>query len=203
MIDSAELESFKDGKPVSGKIGEVKTPVYELPEQPVATLNEPITDTIMRDVQRIAKFTKLVLIPKDNSRMLDWDLWGPLVFSLILATTMSWERSGDDSALAFTLVFVTVGLGSIVVTINAKLIGGTASFFQSVCVLGYCVVPLNVAAIFCLLFSNGFMRTFFCGLGFVWSVKASIGFIAPFVPVGRKFLGVYPLVLFYLSLSWM
>merc|ERR1719493_623227 len=131
----------------------------------------------MRDVKRVYKFTQLVLMPKEDSRMLDWDLWGPLVFCLMLATTMSWEHSGDDSALAFTLVFVIVGLGSIVVTVNANLIGGTASFFQSVCVLGYCVVPLNVAAIFCLIFSNGFIRTVFCGMGFVWSVKASIGFI--------------------------
>ncbi len=36
--------------------------------------------------------------------------------------------------------------GSFVVTINTKLLGGHISFFQCVCVLGYCVFPIVLAA---------------------------------------------------------
>ena len=37
--------------------------------------------------------------------------------------------------------------GSFVVTINTKLLGGKISFFQCVCVLGYCVFPIVLGAI--------------------------------------------------------
>lgn len=36
--------------------------------------------------------------------------------------------------------------GAFVVTINTKLLGGHISFFQCVCVLGYCVFPIILAA---------------------------------------------------------
>jgi len=38
---------------------------------------------------------------------------------------------------------------------------------------------------------------------FVWSTGASVGFLAGMVPPERKFLAVYPVLLFYLVLSWM
>ena len=41
-----------------------------------------------------------------------------------------------DGGPAFAEVFVIVWLGSMVVTLNTKLLGGHISFFQSVCVLG-------------------------------------------------------------------
>lgn len=36
--------------------------------------------------------------------------------------------------------------GAFVVTVNTKLLGGQISFFQCVCVLGYCVFPIILAA---------------------------------------------------------
>ena len=36
--------------------------------------------------------------------------------------------------------------GSFVVTINTKLLGGKISFFQCVCVLGYCIFPIVLGA---------------------------------------------------------
>ena len=46
-------------------------------------------------------------------------------------------------------MFVVVWLGALVVTLNTKLLGGHISFFQSVCVLGYCLLPLSIALIVC------------------------------------------------------
>lgn len=37
--------------------------------------------------------------------------------------------------------------GAFVVTVNTKLLGGKISFFQCVCVLGYCIFPIVLAAI--------------------------------------------------------
>jgi hypothetical protein len=35
-----------------------------------------------------------------------------------------------------------------VVTVNAQLLRGKISFFQSVCTLGYCLLPLTIAVLF-------------------------------------------------------
>ena len=57
-------------------------------------------------------------------------------------------------------------------TLNAKILGGKVSFFQSVCVLGYCIFPINLAAI--LIAALKFMLPFIlkmiiAGVAFFWS----------------------------------
>ena len=83
-----------------------------------------------------------------------------LILAIILSSGVShptlYDRDGDalpaapardDSAAVFAAVFLIVWCGSAVVTVNAVLLGGTVSFFQSICILGYCVFPLTVAAL--------------------------------------------------------
>lgn len=45
------------------------------------------------------------------------------------------------------LVFGVVSLGAVVLTLNVVLLGGNIGFFQSMCLLGYCLFPLDIAAI--------------------------------------------------------
>lgn len=47
------------------------------------------------------------------------------------------------------LVFALISVGAIALTINVVLLGGTIGFFQSLCLLGYCLFPMDVAAIVC------------------------------------------------------
>jgi hypothetical protein len=49
------------------------------------------------------------------------------------------------------LVFTELGLGAIVLTVNVILLGGEIVFFQSLCLLGYCLFPINIAALVCTL----------------------------------------------------
>ena len=51
----------------------------------------------------------------------------------------------------FGVVFIVMWGGAFVVTINTKLLGGHISFFQCVCVLGYCVFPIVLGAFIVLL----------------------------------------------------
>jgi hypothetical protein len=67
-----------------------------------------------------------------------------------LSTILSATAPGDTASLVFAAVFVIVWFGAAAVTINAQLLGGTISFFQSVCILGYCVFPLTLSAFVCL-----------------------------------------------------
>lgn len=81
------------------------------------------------------------------------DLWGPLLVCLLLSTLLSVTAPGDSASMVFAAVFVIVWFGAAAVTINAQLLGGTISFFQSVCILGYCVFPLTLSALGCLIMS--------------------------------------------------
>lgn len=89
------------------------------------------------------------------------DLWGPLLVCLMLSTTLSLTAPGSSASLVFAAVFVIVWCGAAMVTINAQLLGGSISFFQSVCILGYCVFPLTLAAILCVVLS--FLINQVCG----------------------------------------
>lgn len=171
------------------------------------TLDEPISTTIMRDLSQIGFKLKYVLLPKmreDKGKQLrNWDLWGPLLLCLMLALTLS-ISSEEGADLIFATIFVIIWVGAGVVTLNAKLLGGKISFFQSVCVLGYCVFPINITALLCALIGNHLfiIRLILVVLSFTWSTFSSVGFMATLVSEDKKILAVYPVFLFYLFLSW-
>ena len=88
-----------------------------------------------------------------------------------------------------------------------QLLGGSISFFQSVCVLGYCVFPLAIASLLLLLI-HAFGKSVVVDLlvvavAFVWSTRASVVFIGQFISEERRALAVYPVFFFYTFLGWM
>ena len=52
------------------------------------------------------------------------DLWGPLIFCLLLSMFLSIRASKDQTDLVFSGVFSIVWLGEAVVTLQIKLLGG-------------------------------------------------------------------------------
>ena len=85
---------------------------------------------------------KLVMVPRSASadiqaELRNWDLWGPLVICMMLAVLLSISAPPEQAATVFCTVFGIVWVGAAVVTLNAQLLEGRLSFFQSVCVLGY------------------------------------------------------------------
>jgi len=171
----------------------------------LGTLDEPVSITIMRDLTMVGNKMMCVLNPrKANIQTLkNWDLWGPLLLCLMLATLLSWFAPYEQKSLVFASVFVIIWCGAAVVTVNALLLGGNISFFQSVCVLGYCIFPLNIASVVCLLGGPFFWRTVVVAVCFMWSTTASLGFMGELVPPNRKALAVYPLFLFYITIGWL
>jgi len=53
----------------------------------------------------------------------DWDLWGPLVFCLLLSLLLSFNQV-EQKSLVFSGVFAMVWIGEAVVTFQIKLLGG-------------------------------------------------------------------------------
>ena len=171
----------------------------------LGTLDEPVTETIMRDLRMVGNKMMCVLNPrKANIETLkNWDLWGPLILCLMLATLLSWFAPYEQKSLVFASVFVIIWCGAAVVTVNALLLGGNISFFQSVCVLGYCIFPLNIASVICLIGGPLIWRLAVVAVCFFWSTSASLGFMGELVPTNRRALAVYPLFLFYTSIGWL
>lgn len=103
--------------------------IDSLSSDALMTLNEPISTTFMRDLNRVGKKLKTVLLPVTTStetlkELRDWDLWGPLLLCLLLSIITSSHAPSGQTSLVFASVFVLVWVGAAVVTLNAKLLGG-------------------------------------------------------------------------------
>jgi hypothetical protein len=242
-----------------------------------STLNEPVRETIMRDIMAVVEKLKIVLQPMDRSsfspftilystvaaseaasdhqssntttnadgqsqpssippqqppafqlpdmnampdaelsendrfvirRLKDWDLWGPLILCLSLSVLLSMKAPSQQAATVFAAVFCSVWAGGTVITINAQLLGGTISFFQSLCVMGYSTFPLVIAAfvIGCLklIFHTWiWIDLIFVVLGFAWSTRVSSIFISLYIKQERRSLALYPVFFFYTFLGWL
>eukprot|EP00397_Hematodinium_sp_SG-2012_P019688 GEMP01020244.1.p1 GENE.GEMP01020244.1~~GEMP01020244.1.p1 ORF type:complete len:197 (+),score=23.16 GEMP01020244.1:327-917(+) len=171
-------------------------------------LDEPVRETIMRDVRAVGQKLYYVLLPQSRhdkgSGLRDWDLWGPLVLCLSLGIILAFQANNSENAgNEFALVFMLMWVGSGVVTLNCLLLKGKISIFQSICVLGYCVFPLVIAAALSAAIRIRALKFIFVLAGFLWSTGASVGFMTDIVPDDRKALGVYPVWLFYAAISWM
>ncbi|ETE67488.1 Protein YIPF6, partial [Ophiophagus hannah] len=194
--------------------GEITVPVgSNTPDEDYSTLDEPVKETVMRDLKAVGKKFVHVMYPKKSSTLLrDWDLWGPLILCVLLALMLQGGAADntEDRGPQFAEVFVIIWFGAVVITLNSKLLGGTISFFQSLCVLGYCILPLTVALLVCrlVLLANSGTAGFIVRLlvvitMFGWSTLASTAFLADSQPPNRKGLVVYPIFLFYFVISWM
>lgn len=141
----------------------------------------------LRDLRAIYNKMLQVLRPTSGNAVLrEWDLWGPLLFTTTLAILLSLDAPPSQSLSVFTGIFAIVSIGSVVVTLNCKLLGGkvyvqadwsplrklthpVSSFLQSLCVLGYCLFPLDVAALLATFIRILWIRIPIALVGFAWS----------------------------------
>ena len=192
----------------------------------MSTLDESISKTFKRDVDRIASNVKNVLDAKrvflgrnnndsgDGERidaarqqpLRDWDLYGPLIFVLLFGVCLSSSSSGggggkSDAGTIFSVVFATVAFGGVALTLNVKFLGGKIIFLQAMSLIGYCIFPLDVSALLCRASTNSVYRFVVVALGVAWSAAASVPFVSAAVVDERKALAVYPMVLLYVTLG--
>lgn len=72
----------------------------------------------------------------------DWDLWGPLIFCLLLSLLLSFNASASQKDLVFSGVFAMVWIGEAVVTLQIKLLGGNMSVNPRLSLIVSFVPPL-------------------------------------------------------------
>ncbi|CAM6104806.1 unnamed protein product [Calypogeia fissa] len=175
-------------------------PVYD-------TLTEPVYVTLKRDVVRVVSNLKQVVFPnpyrEDPGKALrDWDLWGPFFFIIFLALTLS-SSATENKSKVFAVVFAVLSAGAVVLTLNVQLLGGSIIFFQSLSLLGYCLFPLDIGAVVCLLKSSKWFRTVVVLVTLIWSSWSAYPFVSTAVPASRKALAVYPVLLLYISIGFL
>lgn len=116
---------------------QIRTVEDQIKQGITTTLDEPVSETIKRDLNQIKEKLIVVLMPLSQDaqenvlhKLKDWDLWGPLVVCLSLSILLSISAPTNSASVVFAAVFVIVWLGAGAVSLNAQLLGGTISFFQ-------------------------------------------------------------------------
>ena len=169
------------------------------------TLSEPIIHTLLRDLYDIYTRLKYVINPfipenKRSAHIKQWDLWGPLLFNILLAITLAFQN--EQKANTFILVFIIFWIGSLLVYINAKLLDVKLSLFQTYCLLGYSLFPLNISSLLLSLFHiHEILRFALVLLCCVWSCYSMSGFLKSSSPEEQRLLVLYPGLLLYLFIS--
>ncbi|XP_052183336.1 protein YIP4b-like [Diospyros lotus] len=171
------------------------------------TLTEPVWDTVKRDLSRIVSNLKLVVFPNpyrdDPGKALrDWDLWGPFFFIVFLGLTLSWSASVKKSEV-FAVAFALLAAGAVILTLNVLLLGGHIIFFQSLSLLGYCLFPLDIGALICMLKDNVIVKVVVVCVTLSWSSWAAYPFMSTAVNPRRKALALYPVFLMYVSVGFL
>ena len=170
------------------------------------TLDEPIHATIFRDLYLI--YSKLILVmnpfiskEKRHNQIRQWDLWGPLLLNIILAFTLTLNTK--EKGQITVLIFIIFWLGGTIIYLNNYFLGVKASIFQIFCLLGYCLFPLNISAIFVTMINlNDVIRLILIGLTCIWSIYSSSDYLKVITTYEQRYLVLYPCILFYLYIAW-
>ena len=118
------------------------------------TLDEPKRESLKREFRSIIQKSKIALFPMTsaNTKLLEWDFWGPLFLCLILGLVLSWQKNVVNSGTIFIMIFAIVWIGGLIVSLNSQFLGINLSIFQCICILGYCMLAVVLAAIINLIF---------------------------------------------------
>lgn len=132
------------------------------------------------------------------------------------------RAKGEQSSLVFSGVFCIVWIGEAVVTLQIKLLGGnmyvpcsmicawgqqltlspSSSFFQSVCIIGYTLFPLVIAAILSAMGLPTIARIPVYLVLIAWSLAAGVSILGGSGVVrNRVGIAVYPLFVFYIAIG--
>ncbi|CAF1448305.1 unnamed protein product [Rotaria magnacalcarata] len=214
-IEDDETPFFSSSsQPMGMFTGDISGTGNQSNKNELSTLNEPVLDTIKRDLGAVLRKFGYAVIPRESATLLQqWDLWGPLILVTILAILLQSSSTKVSSGVEFAQVFTLMLMGSIAVTVNSQLLGGKISFFQSVCVLGYCLLPLLLAAIInnILLYISSkstipilhIIRFLIVMAAFGWAMYASTRFLGQTQQPSRRLLVLYPIFLFYFLIAWL
>ena len=81
--------------------------------------------------------------------------------------------------------------------------GGHIIFFQSLSLLGYCLFPLDIGALICMVKDNVILKVVVVSITLAWSSWSAYPFMSSAVNPRRKALALYPVFLLYVSVGFL
>lgn len=177
-----------------------QTRLIEFAERNGIRLSELVTNTVRVPDPETANSQA-----SDLLMSLDWDLWGPLVFSLGYTVTIGLAAPTLQKNIVFSYSFSFIWIFFFVVGTNIQLLGGSISFLSAISTAGYLMFPIVVGAILSTaLLNRGLLRLHIMIFTTCWSIySALMSLKCSGVLPGRVFLTIYPLVLLYMTLGWL
>lgn len=170
------------------------------------TLDESIKTTLLRDIRLIYYKLKHVINPFSSNinrqrHIREWDLWGPLLFITLLSCTLAFKSENKSNIVV--IVFAIFWLGSLLVYLNATLVDSKIKLFPVICLLGYCLFPLNISA-FILSITNFYEIIRFLLVLFtcVWALVSVEGYFRSVSSPEQKWLVFYPAILMFAFIAW-
>lgn len=158
---------------------------------------EVILESMKRDLLLIWLKLRNIIFPfmdKNKNKekyIIHWDLWGPLIFSVLLSTIQ------EDMS-----IFGIFWLGGFIIYLNGYFLGVKFNLFQMFCLLGYCLFPINIISfLLFIVHLPGIIRLILVSISCFWSIFTSISFNKNLIP-GQKYLVLYPYVLYYAFIAW-
>lgn len=156
------------------------------------------------------------MLPKHREQSMNhlrkWDLWGPMIICLFFAIPMSIVNEDPLYEEDFINVFLIFWIGSLLISINCKLLGSKGyykryfrSLFLIVSTVGYCLVPLALMGFLTTLLHsllNGLVKCILLIFALSWSSMSCMLIMRDLVSQERKWLCTYPIFLFYIFLAW-
>ena len=163
------------------------------------TLKEHICTSIWRDLHLVIIKIFFVVNPFNPSSLLikqinQWDLWGPLIFTIILSFTNSIEKNSNR----FVLIFSFFWVGSFIIFLNSYFLDNKISVFHYMCLLGYSLVPFVLMSFLFLLKIHFILKILFGILALIWSLFVTFKFIKNKMDDKKIFLNMYPISLFFI-----
>ncbi len=115
------------------------TEPHKLPASGEATLEssltEPIMETVKRDLNTIYVKLAFFFMSKDSdtdkikTEIRNYELWGPFVFSLLFAFSVTFNQK-ESMEKVFSTVILYILFGTLILTLNSRLLKSNLSFFQ-------------------------------------------------------------------------
>ena len=181
---------------------------------PITSYNEKVCTTLGRSLGSIWAKIKFAVIPlvKNTERsieVLQWDLYGPLFFVLLLYGTLYYAPQPTLGLIPRVNPIYLVSIfffGCFIIWLNAALMDSKISLFQTFSIFGYSMYPLNIVALVLSILMNWYMvkewfRIALIVLAISWCTFNLNGFIRKLVSNDKKSMMLYPGILFYFAIG--
>lgn len=167
---------------------------------PPSIMNQPLPVDSGNDDQEA--YSNRELLSLEN---LEWDLWGPLIFSLAYSVMLGLSASRNQTNLVFSGSFAFVWTFYLIIGLNIQMLGGNISFMSAISAAGYSMFPIVLGELLCLLLIKWkLIRLVLMAVLALWSVYVgALSLKCSGVLPGRVLLAVYPLALMYAVLAWL